>query len=488
MDDRPLYLEPRLEPRLRSLVAAHGTLHSLTDALGSPLHVVVPDQLAENLERFRSVYRAHHLSGQVFYAHKANRSSALLRRLAATDAGVDVASLGELQHALGAGFTADRITATGPKNPEFLWLAARTGVTVGVDSVGELDQLAALVRKHALAPVRVLLRLSGFETSGVKVLSRRSRFGTPVRELERLLEAVERHGDVVEPVGAAFHLDTTSVTEKATALEGCLAALEACRSRGLRPRAVDVGGGFGVSYLAEREQWEAYTTALTAAVLGRRPPLTWGGHGYGLRNESGTLRGSLGLYPAHRSVAGAAYLDELLAQPAPSLGGRPLAALLLEHLYDLYTEPGRALLDQCGLTLARVLEVRAQGPGEELLVRLAAKADDIALEDHGVLVDPVVVPARGAGPGEGPVAVHLFGGLCLETDLITRRTVFLPRRPAPGDLLVFANTAGYAMDFHATRAQHQPAARKVAAWQDGEEWRWCLDDQFWPITPSRGAQ
>ncbi|MET9764186.1 Y4yA family PLP-dependent enzyme [Streptomyces sp. NPDC006372] len=490
MDGRPLYLEPRLEPRLRSLLAATGTLHSLTDALGSPLHVVVPDQIAENLDRFRSVYRAHHLSGQVFYAHKANRSSALLRRLAATGAGVDVASLGELRHALGAGFTADRLTATGPKNPEFLWLAARTGVTVSVDGADELDQLAALVCRFGLPPVRVLLRLSGFEAPGVKVLSRRSRFGTPVRELDTLLKSVERHGDAVELTGVGYHLDTTSVAEKATALEGSLAALEACRSRGLRPRAVDIGGGFGVSYVAEGEQWEAYTSALTSAVLGRRPSLAWGGHGYGLRNESGTLRGTLGLYPAHRPVAGAAYLDELLAQPAASLGGRPLAALLLEHLYDLHTEPGRALLDQCGLTLARVLEVRAQEPGAELLVRLAAKADDIALEDHGVLMDPLVVPRGEAPPadGPGPVAVHLFGSLCLETDLITRRTVFLPRRPEPGDLLAFANTAGYAMDFHATGAQHQPAARKAAAWQDGDGWRWCLDDQFWPTTPSGGAQ
>jgi hypothetical protein len=34
----------------------------------------------------------------------------------------------------------DRIVATGPKNPEFLRLAARAGVTVSVDSVSELDQ------------------------------------------------------------------------------------------------------------------------------------------------------------------------------------------------------------------------------------------------------------------------------------------------------------------------------------------------------------
>ncbi|MFD5799389.1 Y4yA family PLP-dependent enzyme [Streptomyces diastatochromogenes] len=488
MGGEPLFLQPRLEARLRSLSESGELLHTLTDALGSPLHVVVPEQIAANLERFRSVYRRHHLSGQVFFAHKANRSSSLLRRLAATDAGVDVASLGELQHALGAGFTPDRITATGPKNREFLWLAARTSVTVGVDSRDELERLAALVRKHALPRTRVLLRLSGFETAGVRVLSRRSRFGSPIRELDQLLEAVERHRDVLDPTGVAYHLDTTSLDEKATALEGCLRVLEECRELGLRPSAVDIGGGFGVGYLADRDQWERYTTELTAAVLGTRPSLTWGGHGYGLRSEAGTLRGALGLYPAHRPVAGARYLDELLAHPAASFGGRPLADLLLEHLYDLHTEPGRALLDQCGLTLARVLEVRTQEDRDELLVRLEAKADDIALEAHGVLMDPVVVPRDPSHAVSGPVAVHLFGSLCLESDLITRRTVFLPRRPEPGDLMAFANTAGYCMDFHATRAQHQPAARKVAAWQDGGSWRWCLDDQYWPTTSVGGAQ
>jgi diaminopimelate decarboxylase len=490
MGGQPLYLEPRLGPRLGSLLESPALLHTLADALGSPLHVVVPDQIATNLHQFRSVYGRHHLSGQVFFAHKACRSSALLRRLAATDGGVDVASLGELQHALGAGFTPDRILATGPKNPEFLWLAARTSVTVSVDSCGELEQLAALIRTYTLPRARVLLRLSGFDAPGVRVLSRRSRFGTPAGQPGPLLKAVERHSDVVDLIGVAYHLDTTSLDEKAIALEGCLRVLEECRSRGLRPRTVDIGGGFGVNYLADREQWERYTTELTAAVLGTRPPLTWSGHGYGLRNEGGTLRGTLGLYPAHRPVAGARYLDQLLSHSAASLGDRALGALLVEHLYDVYTEPGRALLDQCGLTLTKVLEVRDQEPRGELLVRLAAKADDVALEEHGVLLDPVIIPRNTAGsrPGARPVAVHLFGSLCLETDLITRRTVFLPRRPEPGDLLAFPNTAAYCMDFHATHAQQQPGARKVAAWQDGGAWRWCLDDQYWPTTPVGEAE
>ncbi|MFF6781222.1 Y4yA family PLP-dependent enzyme [Streptomyces sp. NPDC012510] len=491
----PLFLQPRLEAPLTSLLDDAPFLHTLVDALGSPLNVLVPERIVENAERFLTVYRKHHLAGRVYFAHKANRSSALVRRLAAADPagiGIDVASLAELRHVLGCGVTPDRIMATGPKDTEFLWLAARVGATVNLDSRGELEQLAELVRKYALPRVDVLLRLSEFESatgaqgpSGVRVLSRRSRFGSPVERVSELLSAVERHRDAVELTGVAYHLDTTALTEKARALERCVMVMDECRARGLAPRAVDIGGGFGVGYVADADQWERWTTALSEAVLGTGPALTWRGHGYGLRNEGGTVRGSVALYPAHRPTAGPGYLDELLCLPAPSLG-RPPATLLLEHLYDLYAEPGRALVDQCGLSLARVLDVRRTGHDSgDHLVRLGMNAGDMSLEEHGVVVDPVLLPRAGVAQerDEGPVGVHLVGNLCLEADLITRRKVFLPRLPRVGDLLAFANTAGYAMDFHAHHAQRQPVARTVAVVREGESWRWCLDEDYWPITP-----
>lgn len=480
MSDDPLYLAPRLEPRTAALLDSAPLLHTLVDALGSPLNVLLPEQIADNVRRFRSVLDRHRLAGRIFFAHKANRSSSLVRRLTTTDAALDAASLGELRHALGSGFTGSRIMATGPKDPEFLWLAARGGACLNADGPAELEDAARLVRAHGLPRVRVLLRLSGFETSGARRLSRRSRFGTPVKSLHHLLDVLERHREELEPIGVGYHLDTTSLDEKAAALEGCLQAMEELRIRGFQPRAIDVGGGFGVNYLAHAAQWERYTTELTGAVMGSRPPMTWGGHGYGLRTENGTLKGALSLYPAHRHTAGAAYLDDLLSRPAPSLG-RPLGTLLLESLYDLYVEPGRALADSCGLTLGRVLEVRPTDTGEPM-VRLAMNAGDVGLEDHGVLMDPVVVP-RDPGPPDpaGPVAVHLMGNLCLEADLITRRTVFLPRLPRSGDLLAFANTAGYCMDFGATHAQQQSMARKVAVHEEAGQWRWCLDEEYWPF-------
>ncbi|WP_210592269.1 Y4yA family PLP-dependent enzyme [Streptomyces sp. GESEQ-35] len=485
MSDAPLYLEAQLDRTPASLLRSAAFLHTLVDALGSPLNVILPEQIAQNADRFGSVLHRHQLAGRVFFAHKANRSSALVRRLTTTTAGIDVASLAELQHALGAGFTADRIIATGPKDPEFLWLAARSGVIVNADGAAELLMAARLVRAYELPRLRVVLRLSEFETSGARVLSRRSRFGTSVKALGDLLDILDAQQDSLEPIGVGYHLDTTGLDEKASALEGCLRAVEELRLRGFGPRAIDVGGGFGVNYLADGAQWDRYTSALTTAVMGGRAPMTWGGHGYGLRAENGTLKGALGLYPAHRPLAGAAYLDELLSRPALGLG-RPLGTLLLESLCDLYAEPGRALVDQCGITLGRVLEVRDSETGERL-VRLAMNTGDVGLEDHGVLIDPVLV-RRGSAPAENesPVAVHLMGNLCLESDLITRRTVFLPALPQPGDLLAFPNTAGYCMDFTATGAQQQPVARKVAVSEAGDSWRWCLDEQYWPLTATVG--
>lgn len=478
------YLQPRVDGELRSLMEDHPLLHRVVDALGSPVNLVLPGQVVENIRRFRASHQARHLGGHVFFAHKANRSPALIRSLAADGAGIDVASLGELQSALAAGFAPDRIMATGPKSREFLWLAARAAVVVNADSVEELIRLAAIVETHALPRVRVMTRLSGFSSVGTTVLTRASRFGVPAGDLGALWEVLAKHGDQLDFLGVAYHLDTVGLPEKAAALEGCLHAMDEAARHGLTPRAIDIGGGFGVSYLADESQWEAWTTELTGAVLGTRPPLTWNGHGYGLRNEGGKVRGTLSVYPAYRAVAGPAYLDRLLDTESMTLR-RPFGTLLLDSMFDLHVEPGRALLDQCGAVLARVEEVRGDGRGETL-VRVAGNSADIALEQHGVLMDPLLI-ARGHDrhpePAPEPqVGVYLTGNLCLEADLITRRKVFLPAPPRPGDLLVFVNTAGYLMDFSAGDALMQPRARTVAAYRRRDAWQWCLDEQYWPVT------
>lgn len=473
--EEEIFLEPALSHAARELLDSADFLHGLAHSLGSPLNILLPAQIEANTKAFTSVFDRHRIGGAVYYAHKANRSTALVRHLASTPARIDIASLGELQHALASGFAPDRIMATGPKTPEFLWLAARAGVVVNADSPSELDTLGRICRSHGIAPVSVMVRFSGFGNSGTTVMSRQSRFGIHEADVRDYHNVLDGYRDELELIGVAYHLDTIGIAEKAQALDGCLRLVQEFHAAGHPVRAVDIGGGYGVNYLASEQQWEHFTTALTEAVLGQREPFTWRGHGYGLRAENGKLRGALSLYPAHRPLSGPAYLDNLLTQQSP-VWGQSYATLLQELMLDLVVEPGRALLDQCGIALARVLEVR-HADSETTFIRLDINHGDVSLEEHGVAVDPIVVPqdpTRRSEAGGG----YLIGNLCLEADFISRRRVFFRNMPQPGDLLAFPNTAGYFMDFSADHALHQPIARKIAVTADH---RWCLDDEYWPI-------
>lgn len=476
--DGLLALDPLISDRAASLLSQTSLLFELTDALGSPLSLVLPDQVTENVGRFAAVMGNHGLDGDILFAHKANRSSALVRRLATTAAGIDVASLAELQHAVGAGFAPERILAGGPKNEAFIWLAVQLGVPISVDSVNELRMIAALPATGRSSQTQITLRLSDFDAPGALVRSRPSRFGICYRDLDTAIAIVTEHRDSLVLTGVAFHLDTVAISEKVVAIDACVRALDRCRAAGHDPRNLDIGGGYKSNYLRDANQWEQYTGALRASVMGQHAPLTWGGDGMGLRNQSGTLSGSLAVYNFWDSLTADAYLDRLLSEIAPSFG-RPVASVLLENMYRLQIEPGRALLDQSGVTVSRVLD-RWTTPQGDTLVRLDMNRHD--LSDTELLVDPVLVPSsndssRSPTPSAG---VYFVGNLCMESDFITRRKVFLPRCPDIDDLVVFTNTAGYFMDFGANHALQQPIARKVALWEDGNRWRWSLDDEYWP--------
>lgn len=479
--DDPLHLDPAVRGELARLLEHPRLLHAWTAAFGSPLNVVLPDVIAANAARFADVLTRRRISGEVYFAHKANRSTALVRRLAATAARLDVASLAELQHAVASGFTPERIMVTGPKTPELLWLATCLGVTVNVDSLAELDLLARIASQQDRAPsstrLPVLLRFSAFTTHG-SVRSRVSRFGMAEDDIAACLRLFDAHRETLDLRGVAYHLDTVGLPEKVAALDGCFRLLRVCQAAGHLADVIDVGGGFGVNYLADSQQWEHYTSELTRAVLGQRPPITWRGHGYGLRGEAGRLKGALSVYPAYRPLAGPDYVDELLTQHSPTFGQR-FDQLFLETMTEVYLEPGRALLDQTGVALCRVLEVR-EAPDGQTLVRLDLNHSDVSLEEHGVLMDPVLVPRDGAArePGRG----YLIGNLCLEADFISRRQIHFRSMPTPGDLLAFVNTAGYFMDFSADQALQQRVARKLAVTDAGATW--CLDEEYWPAQAS----
>lgn len=480
---KKLPLSPKVHPTIARFIEQKSTLKQLVKALGSPLNILFPELVHDNVQNFRKAFSDANIIGKVFFAHKCNQSDSLVRQLAVEEANLDVSSAQELRHALGAGFDSSRIEATGPKNLEFLGLAIMQGVIIAVDSLWELNSILSLraAIKHK-KPTRILLRLSGFEANHSKFLNKGSRFGIPIQEVTTAFDILEANRKAIDFMGFSFHLDTVSVLERAVAMENCMELFEEALSRDFEPRVINIGGGYKVNYLESEDQWNEYTSALRETVLGTRQSMTWHNNYFGMSSDKGKLKGNFNSYSYFDTQTGGEFLTELMNQRFPNLGDVTAGSILRDNMIELWIEPGRSLVDQTGITVARVNSVRKSSRGEHI-VCLNMKRQDISFLDQEIFVDPIIVSndKDDADTNQsGPYGVYFAGNLCLESDLVYRHMTYLDKLPQAGDLVIFVNSAGYFMDFSASTSIMQPVAEKVAVMERNGEFSWVMDKQYVP--------
>lgn len=463
----PPGLPMKMHPLVRAFLAAPGVVRDAIDGFGSPAHLVFPQVFAENLARLRAPLAARVPGYRICYAHKVNQSRAFVRTAAAAGVGIDVASAAELHGALSDGFDPALIEVTGPKGEEFLRALIGTRVTINVDNAWELERIAALA--DAREPVPVLLRVCGFPGTPV------SRFGMPLHTVHAALEVLAASRDRIEFRGFAFHLDSGEPAERVRAVDTCLALTERAYDHGLTPSVLNIGGGFRQVFTDDVAAFDAYVHALRESLLGRGEPMTWGGNTFGFHLDDGAVHGTPVFHKYANTVAADTMLTDLLDTELEAHGGRGIAQLVGENMLELWLEPGKALVDHAGITVARVEFVKETSDGSTL-VNLDLSRDAVTPADQEVMVDPILVTAEGADPVAA--GVFLAGRLCLERDLITNHKVWLPRRPVPGDLIAFPNTGAYHMDLSAARASMHPLPPKVAVTHRDGTFQVCRDVEF----------
>lgn len=502
----PPPLPARLTGDLARLTTHTDLLTDLLDGFGSPLNLVLPPRVGHTARAFRAVLSVHGVRSRLFLAHKANRSAALVRQAAADGLDLDVASHGELCSGLTNGFPGSRMEATGPKNAAFLRLAVQHGLLVHVDNLAELDQVATV--QAALSPsrpVEVVLRVAvpgaGTGAGPSPVAGSDTKFGIPAELIPQAFGRIAGHPGAVRLRGLAFHLTSGGLRERVAAFDLLIDLHIAALREGLAPTAVNIGGAFGVRYLAEAADWSDYTSALKRGLLGQGPALTWNGEGFGMEVQDGRVTGTARLPDFALRDDGPTQLGDFLGATMSRHGRRQIAAFLVENDLELHLEPGRALLDQAGLTLARVDFVKTTPAGTRL-VGLDANRSSLDATDREFFPDPLLLPrSTGApqAPGppgpdrpppapdrpppapDGPVGAYFGGNLCHPADLVTRHLTRLDRAPAPGDAVAFVNTAGYAMDFTESATLLQRTAAKVAVAHRGGRWRWWRDEDYPPV-------
>ncbi len=364
---------------------AGGVLHvdavplpAVAETAGTPCYVYSAGVVRRQYRRLAAAFAG--VPHRIHYSVKANSNLALLRLLRDEGAGVDVVSGGEVYRAREAGFAARDVVFSGVgKSARELGEALAGGVLfINAESEGELHLLDAVARaRGAVAPVALRVNPEVTVDSPheyIRTGEKGHKFGIPFDEVPAAA-ALARSLPNLRLVGLDMHIGSQLATYEpyGAALLRVLGLLERLRAEGADAiEYLDVGGGLSVRY---RDEAPADVERFAAGVIE-------------------ATRG-LGL--------------------------------------TLVLEPGRFLVAEAGVLVARVLYRKRSG-GKEYVITDAGMNDLVRPSHYDAYHAVTAVEPRG-----GTVTADVVGPVCESGDFLALDRATDDVRP--GDL-VAVHTAG----------------------------------------------
>jgi len=385
-----------------ALCAEEVSLEDIARRFGTPCYVYSRAVLERNYAAFARALAGR--SALIAYSVKANGNLALLALLARLGAGFDIVSGGELARVLKAGGDARKVvfSGVGKTEAEIAQALEARILCLNLESEAELERVAAVAARLGVkAPVafRVNPDVDAKTHPHISTGLKQSKFGVAYADAERLYRDAARR-PAIEVVGIGCHIGSMMAgagpfIDAATRIAALAERLERA---GIGLAHIDLGGGFGIRYRKEAPQ---------ASI-------------------AEFLDGALGV-----------------------LAGRK---------QTLIVDPGRAIVGEAGLLLARIEYLK---PGEARNFAIV----DAAMND---LVRPAlydawheVLPVR--EQAESGVAARVYdvvGPVCESADFLARERTLAVR---PGDLLAVLSAGAYGMVMGSNyNARPRPAEVLVA--------------------------
>jgi diaminopimelate decarboxylase len=335
--------------------------------------------LERHFRAFDEALSGHH--HVICYAVKANSNLAVLSVLARLGSGFDIVSLGELERVLVAGGDPLKIVFSGVgKREDEMRRALQVGIRCfNVEVPGELDRLNHLAGEIGVkAPIS--LRVNPDVDAGthpyISTGLRENKFGIAQEEAineYRRAKAMPH----LEVIGIDCHIGSqlTSLAPFEDALDRLLVIIGRLQDEGISLRHIDVGGGLGIRYNDE-------------------------------------------------------------TPPEPAQYAKILTDRLADQPYEIFVEPGRAIVGNAGVLLTRVEYLKSNADKHFAIVD-AAMNDLIrpSLYQAYQEIIPVTLPEH-----PKPCRYDVVGPVCETGDFLGKdRELAI----APGDLLAVRSAGAY---------------------------------------------
>ncbi len=245
----------------------------IAEAVGTPFYLYSHATLKRHFEAFDSAFEG--ADRLICFSAKANTSRAILRLFAGMGGGLDIVSGGELYRGLNAGVPADRIVYSGVgKRIDEIDDALIAGIRMfNVESIQELeliDHRAGVLGRRAPISLRVNPDVDPKTHPYISTGLRKNKFGI---DTETALEGYRRAMEMahVDIIGIDCHIGSqiTEAQPFKDALASLLRLKEQVEKMGVKIRYLDMGGGLGITYDRETPPHPGeYGRALVEAVRG----------------------------------------------------------------------------------------------------------------------------------------------------------------------------------------------------------------------------
>lgn len=346
---------------------------------GTPLYVYHAEKIREQYEKLTGAFSAP--DTKFFYAGKALTNISILRYVKEIGCNVDCSSINEVKLALHAGFAPSQIlyTSNGIAFSE-IKEAVLAGVHVNIDSISNLQKFG---EKYGHSyPVGIRIRPNIMAGGNLKISTGHdaSKFGIPVNQLNLIEEVVQKNNIFVR----TLHIHTGSDIKDADVFVKGIEVLFELIPHFPELEVIDLGGGFKVPYEPGEEETDIQ-------LLAQKIKETFDNH--------------------------------------PIAGNKKL---------QLWFEPGKFLVSECGYLLAEVTVLKDTGTLEFAAVNSGL--------NH--LVRPMMYEAYHhieniSNPGGRRKIYTVTGNICETDTFATGRELTEIRE---GDILAFYNAGAYGFE------------------------------------------
>jgi diaminopimelate decarboxylase len=358
-------------------------LNVLAEAVGTPFYCYSSATIERHYRVFAGAFAD--VDALICYAMKANSNQAVIATLARLGAGADVVSEGELLRARAAGIAPEKIMFSGVgKTARELALAVEQGILcVNVESEAELELLAAIAAdkdRRVDISIRVNPDIDPKTHAKISTGKAENKFGIPISRAREVYACAAKLAGV-RVVGVDMHIGSqiTELDPFSDAFALLADFVGVLRADGHTIRHVDLGGGLGIPYREDNEpppDPNAYAAVVKRATRG------------------------LGC--------------------------------------QLIFEPGRLIVGNAGILVARVLYVK-RGEAKTFVIVDAGMNDLVrpTLYDAHHDIRPIREPVVGAQR----IIADVVGPVCESGDFLALGRGIV--EPKPGDLLAIMTAGAY---------------------------------------------